>query len=127
LKRTKGHELGLGFVSIGFGMAFFVAIEMFGGISASCNPAMFLAKVGCSVSPRLSPVHLFWQWLAPTALFSNDRLASNPCLSDLTQLMLFPSKGLAGKKTWTQVLVGMAADFLGAFVGAIFGMYCCLF
>lgn len=45
LKRTKGHELGLGFVSIGFGLAFFVAIEMFGGISASCNPAMFIAKV----------------------------------------------------------------------------------
>jgi hypothetical protein len=41
--------------------------------------------------------------------------------------MLFStSKGMAGKKTWTQVAVGMAADFLGAFVGAIFGMYCCL-
>lgn len=35
LKKTKGHNLGLGFVAIAFGMAFFIAIAMFGHISAS--------------------------------------------------------------------------------------------
>jgi glycerol uptake facilitator protein len=35
LKRTKGHDLGLGHVSVAFGMAFFVAILMFGKISAT--------------------------------------------------------------------------------------------
>ena len=46
LKRTKGHELGLGFVSIGFGMAFFIAIQAFGGVSACCNPAVWLVCAG---------------------------------------------------------------------------------
>ncbi|CAM9787400.1 unnamed protein product [Ectocarpus fasciculatus] len=44
LKKTKGHALGLGFVAIAFGMAFFLAISMFGHISANVNPAMLLAK-----------------------------------------------------------------------------------
>lgn len=35
LKKTKGHGLGLGFVAIAYGMAFFVAISMFGHISAN--------------------------------------------------------------------------------------------
>lgn len=35
LKKTKGHALGLGFVAIAFGMAFFLAISMFGHISAN--------------------------------------------------------------------------------------------
>ncbi|CAM9318732.1 unnamed protein product [Ectocarpus sp. 12 AP-2014] len=44
LKKTKGHALGLGFVAIAFGMAFFLAISMFGHISANVNPAMLFAK-----------------------------------------------------------------------------------
>ncbi|CBJ28267.1 MIP family channel protein [Ectocarpus siliculosus] len=44
LKKTKGHALGLGFVAIAFGMAFFLAISMFGHISANVNPAMLVAK-----------------------------------------------------------------------------------
>ncbi|CAN0304284.1 unnamed protein product [Pylaiella littoralis] len=44
LKKTKGHGLGLGFVAIAYGMAFFVAISMFGHISANVNPAMLFAK-----------------------------------------------------------------------------------
>lgn len=35
LKKTKGHALGLGFVAIAYGMAFFLAISMFGHISAN--------------------------------------------------------------------------------------------
>lgn len=52
LSRTKGHALGLGHVSVGFGMAFFIAIAMFGGISAACNPAMLLAKVSFHCNGR---------------------------------------------------------------------------
>eukprot|EP00903_Cladosiphon_okamuranus_P015966 g14748.t1 len=44
LKKTKGHALGLGFVAIAFGLAFFLAISMFGHISANVNPAMHFAK-----------------------------------------------------------------------------------
>eukprot|EP00752_Nemacystus_decipiens_P007946 g7099.t1 len=44
LKKTKGHELGLGFVAIAYGLAFFLAISMFGHISANVNPAMLVAK-----------------------------------------------------------------------------------
>ncbi|CAM9887542.1 unnamed protein product [Discosporangium mesarthrocarpum] len=53
LKRTKGHALGLGFVALGWGLAFFTSIIMFGHISATAsgtrayskvNPAMILAK-----------------------------------------------------------------------------------
>ena len=37
LKKTKGHALGLGFVAFTFGMAFFLAISMFGHLSASVS------------------------------------------------------------------------------------------
>lgn len=47
LKKTKGHALGLGFVAIAFGMAFFLAISMFGHISANVMISFF------SVSPFL--------------------------------------------------------------------------
>eukprot|EP01024_Parvocaulis_polyphysoides_P043023 TRINITY_DN39287_c1_g2_i1.p1 TRINITY_DN39287_c1_g2~~TRINITY_DN39287_c1_g2_i1.p1 ORF type:complete len:458 (-),score=65.63 TRINITY_DN39287_c1_g2_i1:877-2250(-) len=43
LPGTKGHELGFGWVAFGFGMAFFLAIQFFGYISAHLNPAMCLA------------------------------------------------------------------------------------
>jgi glycerol uptake facilitator-like aquaporin len=45
LLRTKGHGLGLGHVSVGYGMAFFTAIAMFGHISAAVDPALLLAEV----------------------------------------------------------------------------------
>lgn len=41
LKKTKGHALGLGFVAIAYGMAFFLAISMFGHISANVIPFPF--------------------------------------------------------------------------------------
>lgn len=37
LKKTKGHDLGLGFVAIAYGMAFFLGISMFGHLSASVS------------------------------------------------------------------------------------------
>ncbi|KAJ3388411.1 hypothetical protein HDU84_009771 [Entophlyctis sp. JEL0112] len=43
LPTTKGHALGFGFVCLGFGMSFTVAIQMFGYASAHLNPAMCLA------------------------------------------------------------------------------------
>ena len=48
LPGTKGHEMGLCAVSIGFGLAFGVNIAWFGAISAHLNPAMlfFLAILG---------------------------------------------------------------------------------
>lgn len=41
LKRTKGHNLGLGFVAIAWGMSFFTAIIMFGHISAMVSVYAF--------------------------------------------------------------------------------------
>lgn len=41
LKKTKGHALGLGFVAIAFGMGFFLAISMFGHISANVNACLY--------------------------------------------------------------------------------------
>lgn len=43
LKKTKGHALGLGFVAIAYGMAFFLAISMFGHISANVMLSSFVA------------------------------------------------------------------------------------
>ena len=34
-----------GFIAIGFGLAFFIPIAMFGPISAVMNPAIFIAQV----------------------------------------------------------------------------------
>ena len=48
LKKTKGHALGLGFVAIAFGMAFFLAISMFGHISANVMFFFFLSFLFCS-------------------------------------------------------------------------------
>jgi len=45
LKKTKGHALGLGFVALTYGMAFFLAISMFGHISASVS-LLFSSLVG---------------------------------------------------------------------------------
>lgn len=44
LGRTKGHALGMGHVSIGFGLAFYIGSAMFGQISAAMNPAMLMAE-----------------------------------------------------------------------------------
>jgi glycerol uptake facilitator-like aquaporin len=49
LLRTKGHGLGMGHVSIAFGMAFFTAIIMFSNTSATVNPAMLLAEVSSAL------------------------------------------------------------------------------
>ena len=39
LSQTKGHSVGFGFVSLGFGMAVGFSINMFGYCSAHINPA----------------------------------------------------------------------------------------
>jgi glycerol uptake facilitator protein len=39
LSRTKGHAVGYGFVSVGFGFAIGFTIAMFGYCSANLNPA----------------------------------------------------------------------------------------
>eukprot|EP00842_Homolaphlyctis_polyrhiza_P001958 jgi/Hompol1/2763/HPOL_003025-RA len=43
LPGTKGHAMGFGFVAIGFGASFGVAIMMFGYASSHMNPSMALA------------------------------------------------------------------------------------
>lgn len=43
LPRTKGHDLGFGFVAVGFAFAFFVAILCFGFVSAHVNPASLIS------------------------------------------------------------------------------------
>lgn len=45
LKKTKGHELGLGFVALAYGMAFFLAISMFGHISASVSKSPIFCRI----------------------------------------------------------------------------------
>lgn len=51
LAQTKGHDFGLGFIAIGFGLAFYIPIQMFGAISAAMNPAFLLAQV-CGADPN---------------------------------------------------------------------------
>lgn len=57
LKKTKGHELGLGFVAIAYGLAFFLAISMFGHISAGVSEALSLCRI-CAACPG-APVYDF--------------------------------------------------------------------
>lgn len=45
LSMTKGHSMGWGFVSLGFGMAFGVGILVMGFISARMNPGVVLAEL----------------------------------------------------------------------------------
>jgi glycerol uptake facilitator-like aquaporin len=44
LSATKGHSIGFGFVSIGFGFAVGFTISMFGYCSAHLNPAVIFAN-----------------------------------------------------------------------------------
>lgn len=43
LSKTKGSGMGFGWISFGFGLAFFVPILILGYISAHLNPAALLA------------------------------------------------------------------------------------
>eukprot|EP00611_Tribonema_gayanum_P024758 TRINITY_DN5520_c0_g2_i1.p1 TRINITY_DN5520_c0_g2~~TRINITY_DN5520_c0_g2_i1.p1 ORF type:complete len:128 (-),score=29.92 TRINITY_DN5520_c0_g2_i1:32-415(-) len=53
LPRTKGNSLGMGFVAIAYGLAFFIATAMFGHISTVPNPAFVFAQArGASGSAR---------------------------------------------------------------------------
>eukprot|EP01134_Creolimax_fragrantissima_P000558 CFRG0558T1 len=44
LVKTKGHEMGIAAVSIGFGLAFFISLAMFDEVSATVNPCTLFAK-----------------------------------------------------------------------------------
>ncbi|KAG5175629.1 hypothetical protein JKP88DRAFT_274507 [Tribonema minus] len=44
LPRTKGNSMGMGFVAIAYGLAFFIATAMFGHISTVPNPAFVFAQ-----------------------------------------------------------------------------------
>eukprot|EP01134_Creolimax_fragrantissima_P004136 CFRG4136T1 len=47
LAKSKGAHMGITGVAIGFGLAFFIPIQMFGHISATLNPCMMFAKWVC--------------------------------------------------------------------------------
>jgi glycerol uptake facilitator-like aquaporin len=71
LLRTKGHGLGLGHVSVGYGMAFFTAIAMFGHISAAVDPALLLAEARLLTSsyvPLTSKSHRYYPYYVSVAL-----------------------------------------------------------
>jgi len=44
LPKTKGHEIGFGWVALGVGLACFLPVQYFGYISSMVNPAMALAN-----------------------------------------------------------------------------------
>ncbi|CAD7698950.1 unnamed protein product [Ostreobium quekettii] len=43
LPKTKGHNIGFGFVAVGVGFSVFIALQCFGFISSALNPAVTLA------------------------------------------------------------------------------------
>ncbi|KNC74211.1 hypothetical protein SARC_13235, partial [Sphaeroforma arctica JP610] len=47
LAKSKGAHMGITGVAIGFGIAFYIPIQMFGHISATLNPCMMFAKWIC--------------------------------------------------------------------------------
>jgi len=60
LPKTKGHELGFGWIALGVGLACFLPVQYFGYISSMVNPAMALANCVAEV--------IDWSDLLPIAL-----------------------------------------------------------
>ena len=44
LPKTKGHDIGFGWIALGVGLACFLPVQYFGYISSMVNPAMALAN-----------------------------------------------------------------------------------
>lgn len=59
LPKTKGHDIGFGWIALGVGLACFLPVQYFGYISSMVNPAMALANCIAEV--------IDWSDLAPIA------------------------------------------------------------